>query len=141
MMLELRRAALLAVLLCACVGLASAPALAKGVRWTATSTASIAITGNITLTANSIRFGNGAVVGLKPTGTPDMFTLDPPGANPVLLHKNLLCGPTPPTYVTLFMAGGSLGFVVYDGPDRPDTPNSLTGLQHGLCAAYFYELH
>jgi len=37
----------------------------------------VAITGNIAVTANSIRFGNGAVVGLKPTGTPDVFTLDP----------------------------------------------------------------
>jgi hypothetical protein len=39
----------------------------------------MAITGNIAVTANSIRFGNGAVVGLKPPGAPDVFTLDPQG--------------------------------------------------------------
>ena len=99
----------------------------------------MAITGNIAVTGNSIRFGNGAVVGLKPTGTTDVFTLDPPGANPVLLHKNLLCGAEPPTYVSVYRDGGSLALMVFNGPDMPRTPTSLTDMQPALCASYFYE--
>jgi hypothetical protein len=73
------RAFLIAALLFCGLSLSAAQAHAKAARWTATSTTSMAITGDIAVTANSIRFGNGAVVGLKPPGAPDVFTLDPQG--------------------------------------------------------------
>jgi hypothetical protein len=110
-----------------------------GSRWIATSSTSMAITGNIVVTENSIRFGNGNVVGLNPTGVPEVFTLLPPGTNPVLLQGNRLCGEQPPTYVTLYREGRSLALSVYDGPDMPGTPTQLTSMQPGMCASYFYE--
>jgi hypothetical protein len=119
---------------------AAAPAAAKGARWIATSTTSMAITGNITVTADSITFGNGKTIRIKPVSAdrPEVFTIDPP-SNPVLLQRNRLCGDQPPTFITLYREDGSLTVSVFDGPDMPQSPTSTVQLQPGICATYHYE--
>ncbi|ODR98988.1 hypothetical protein AUC68_07485 [Methyloceanibacter methanicus] len=120
-------------LIALCLGLGLHAAHAKGYRWTATSTTSMAITGNIVVSANRIQFGNGAAVGLNSTGVRGVFTLHPPGVNPVLLHGNRLCGDEPPTYLTIEQAGRSLALYVYNGSIMPGSPGA------DMCASYRYE--
>jgi hypothetical protein len=133
----LGRAALAAVLFLS----VSNPALAKkAARWTATSTTSIAITGNIAVSADSIKFGNGKSIHIEPVGPdrPEVFRVDPP-ANPLLLNGNRLCGDEPPTFVSLFRDGGSLTLYVFEGAEAPSSPFGLVGVQPGMCASYHYE--
>jgi hypothetical protein len=116
------------------------PALAKAARWTATSSTSMAITGDIAVSADRIIFGNGASIGIKQAAPdrPEVFTIDPP-SNPVLLQGNRLCGDQPPTFLTLYRDGGSLALSVFDGPDMPPSPASALDTPPGLCATYHYE--
>lgn len=117
--------------------LSGAPTQAA-VHWTATSTTSMAITGDIAVSADGIRFANGAAIRIKPAAPdqPEVFRIDPP-ANPVLLNGNRLCGEQPPSFVALYRDGGSL--YVFDGPDMPRSPRGLVDLQPGMCASYHYE--
>jgi hypothetical protein len=109
--------------------------------WKATSTTSIAITGNIRIGNGRISFGNGASVGISPVdGHPGVFRFDPPGANPTLLQGNKLCGDAPPRYLTLYGDGSSLGMTIYESPTAPNPPTSSTlDYQQGACASYGYE--
>ena len=58
--------------------LASSPALAASVseQWKAVSTAAISITGDITISADRIIFGNGASLSLRAAGRVRDFTVD-----------------------------------------------------------------
>lgn len=116
------------------------PAHAKAVRWTATSSTSIAITGDIAVSADRIRFASGKSIRIKPVSAdrPEVFRVDPP-ANPVLQHGNRLCGEPPPTYVALYRDGRSLTLYVFDKPGIPRSPTSLVDFQSGMCASYPYE--
>ena len=91
---------------------ASTTAAQSGERWIATSTASLAITGNINIDKNTLIFGNGktdfaAVLRQKRNrqlertgnGFGTIYKLVPP-SDPKLLHGNTLCG-TPITYIVL----------------------------------------
>jgi len=131
--------------------LAGLPAVAVhaqvGGEWTATSTNSIAITGDIQVGENVVVFGNGTRLPLKrveerqgqwtPVGgetTGTIYGLMPP-ADPVLLNGNTLCGmPEPATYIVLSQPSrGSLGLSVFTGAEPP------RGSNDPVCAVYFYE--
>ena len=128
--------------------LASSPASAElAGRWTATSTASMAITGNITLSGNTLTFGNATsleltkvaerigrwspVGGIQP-GT--IYKLTPP-SDPALLNGNTLCGMKEPvTYIVLSeFSERSLSLSVFTAPNEPKHFGDHT------CASYFYE--
>lgn len=126
----------------------AAPASAElAGHWTATSTASIAITGNITVADDALTFGNGTTLRLIPAGTEpgrwtplgDMtegriFRLQTP-SDPALLNGSTLCGmPEPVTYIALTEhAPQSLGMTVFTSSARP------VGFGDDSCASYFYE--
>jgi len=115
-------------------------------RWTATSTASIAVTGNITVTGNTVIFGNGRRLKLIPEGirkgvwTPTLeylpgaiYRVSPP-VDPRLLQGTTLCG-WPVTYIVLSQSSAtSLALSVFHGGMTPPR-----GFGKGACAAYFYE--
>jgi hypothetical protein len=118
--------------------------------WTATSTASIAITGNISVQTGRIVFGNGAEIRMIPAAAdrPDVYRVDPP-ANPVLASGNRLCGENPPTFIVLGRSDGakslaqsfSLFLKVFHGPDMPaaSTAEGMVGGGPGLCAILNFE--
>lgn len=116
-------------------------------RWIATATASMAITGDITLNGGTLTFGNGAKLALTKVAdgnghwTPvggslpgTIYKLSPP-SDPVLLNGNTLCGMKEPvTYVVLSEPyKGGLALSVFNGRDAPQ------GFGVNSCAAYFYE--
>lgn len=116
-------------------------------RWLATSTASIAITGDISLKGDTLTFGNGANLVLtkvaerngrwSPVGGTlpgTIFKLSPP-SDPVLLNGNTLCGMREPvSYIVLSEPfEGGLTLSVFTGKNTPQ------GFGNHTCAAYFYE--
>ena len=125
-------------LVLACLTMAVAtPALAAE-RWMATSSTSISVTGNLTISGNRLTFGNGRSVRLSPVGPshPNTFTIKP--ADPKLNHGQTLCGGgAPPTFVQLQRNGGSLYFKVFEGPGLPPASSGMFG--GGICALYNYE--
>jgi hypothetical protein len=94
--------------------LASSPALAASVseQWKAASAAAISITGDITISANLIMFGNGTSLPLAAAGRVRDFTVDTEKPviatlfrvtapdNPVLPSGKRLCEGLPPQPVT-----------------------------------------
>ena len=116
-------------------------------RWVATSTNSIAITGDITLSGDTLTFGNGvelpllkvserngrwAPVGGNLPGT--IYKLSPP-SDPALLNSNTLCGMKEPVTFIVLSAPyeGGLALSVFTGIKPPQ------GFGVNTCAAYFYE--
>jgi len=147
-MLDYRQAVIFSIaLLLSATHLASpAEASAQG-RWIATSTASLAITGDITLKGNTLTFGNGSKLALTSlgeqvgrwsptggTGPGTVYKLIPP-SDPVLLHGNRLCGmPEPVTHLVIAHSSQrSLSLTVFVGKDAPQ------GFGDQSCAVYFYE--
>ena len=116
-------------------------------RWVATSTASMAITGNIEVSGDTLTFGNDEKLALTKVAersghwTPvggnlpgTIYKLSPP-SDPLLLNGNTLCGMKEPvTYVVLSEPyKGGLALSVFTGRDVPQ------GFGDNNCAAYFYE--
>jgi hypothetical protein len=114
-------------------------------KWTATSTASIAVTGDIAVGKNMLALGNGKPVKLTPIGeregrwTPVMavqpgmiYKLAPP-SDPVALHGNTLCGETVTHVVFSLLSERGLSMSVHTGTEPPSV------LGDHLCAQYFYE--
>ena len=119
--------------------------------WTATSTASMSITGDITIFDDRIVFGNKAEISIVPVGpgSPDVYRVDPP-ADPVLANGNRLCSEeTAPTFIVLGRSddarnlgdSSSLYLKVFDGPDEPSpfAAEGMIGGGPGLCAILNYE--
>ena len=116
-------------------------------RWVATSTASIAITGDISLDGDMLTFGNGAKLALRkvaehngrwsPAGgnLPGVIYKLLSSSDPLLLNGNTLCGMKEPvTYVVLSEPyEGALSMSVFTSKDVPRR------FGDGSCAAYFYE--
>lgn len=135
--------AIISFLVCA---VSSALADVQG-RWVATSTASIAITGDIALNGDVLTFANGTklplvkvsqhngrlspVGGNKPGA---IYQLSPP-SDPALLNGNTLCGMKyPVTYIVLSKPyGGGLALSVFTSAEPPQAFGDHN------CAAYFYE--
>jgi hypothetical protein len=114
-------------------------------KWTATSTASIAVTGDITVRENTLILGNGRRVKLTPVGeregrwTPVMnlqpgmiYKLSPP-SDPAALHGNTLCGERITYLVLTLLSQRGLSMSVHTGANPP------SALGDHLCADYFYE--
>ena len=116
-------------------------------RWIATATASMAITGDISLNGDMLTFGNGATLTLtkvaernrrwSPVGGTlpgTIYRLSPP-SDPVMLNSNTLCGMKEPvTYIVLSEPyTGGLSLSVFTSKDVPQ------GFGDHSCAAYFYE--
>lgn len=91
--------------------LAVAPeaAQAAGVRWRATSTTAISITGNIVVKGDRVTFGNGASIAIADVAPdrPGVAAVSPP-ANPKLLRGNTLCGDQPATFLAFALDGPGL---------------------------------
>lgn len=114
-------------------------------KWTATSTASMAVTGDIALRDNALIFGNGSQLKLAPVAEREgmwsplperrpgaIYRVTPP-SDPKLLRGNALCG-KPVTYIVLSQRSeNSLVMSVFASPKEP------TGFGDESCAAYFYE--
>ncbi len=122
----------------------SAPASAS---WNAMSTTAISITGDIRISAEEIRFENGATLRLATTDRPGVMRVAKP-ANPVLKNGNVLCGREPPTFVvfgreerTESLDGSSmLYFKIYNGKEIPPSSDAI-GMEskgRGFCALYNY---
>jgi hypothetical protein len=115
--------------------------------WTATSTTATAITGDIQISTEGIRFENGKTLELAATNQPGVLRVVK-RENPVLKNDNLLCGQQPPTFVvygrderTESLDGSSnLYLKVYNGSQTPPGSDAI-GLDHkgsGFCALYNY---
>jgi len=113
--------------------------------WTANGTASMAVTGNITVTSEAVIFGNGKKLRLIPEGVQEgvwtptlertrgaLYRIDPPH-DPKLLQGTALCG-WPVTYIVLSQSGtDSLALSVFHGKAQPRR------VGNDLCAYYSYE--
>ena len=118
--------------------------------WTATSTTSLAITGDITVSADRITFENGASIAIRAVSPdrPGIYRVDPPG-NPVLKNGNRLCGDDAPTFIALGRHQNSasleqstwLHLKVFEGREIPAAAAAVgMGLGGvGLCAILNYE--
>ncbi len=118
------------LLILVCVLLLPAAARAQTQKWVATSKTAMAITGDITVGPDTITFGNGQSIKIKPL-TSGVSKLTPP-ADPELLEGNTLCG-RPVTYVMLIPAKDGLELQAYWGAKQPVAPNGA-----GMCASFFY---
>ncbi len=110
-----------------------------GQKWTAASTTAYAITGNIEIFADRIRFASGASIGIKPVGAdrPGVYAVSPP-TNPMMLNGNFLCGREPPTYIVLGQSSGIKSLKVFVGTQVPQ-PSNGPGPQKGVCAVFNFE--
>jgi uncharacterized protein YecT (DUF1311 family) len=119
--------------------------------WTATSTTSTAITGDIVTSDDRIAFAGGAELGLQSVGSdrPGIYRVDPP-ANPVLENGNRLCGDDAPTFIALAPGAGSaslaesssLHLIVFQGAVAPPASAATSGMSGGgpgRCALLNYE--
>lgn len=116
----------------------ASPALADCAHWTATSTTSISITGDITTCKGSIAFGNGKSLKLDFVGQKNgswalgaadhalIYRVRTP-SDPVLLNGNTLCGEKVHYLAFSPTRSGQLGLTVF-GRDLGD-----------FCAVFFYE--
>jgi hypothetical protein len=110
-----------------------APVFAQPVqRWVPIDRVTMGVTGDISLSSETLTFGNGATLHLKllasrkrgqwsatnQTEPADVYKIDPP-ANPVLLRDQVLCD-TPPAYVVLSYPVEHEAYLsVYAGPNPP----------------------
>ncbi|TVR08713.1 MAG: hypothetical protein EA385_09435, partial [Salinarimonadaceae bacterium] len=95
------------------VSQAPAPATEFVGYYEAASRTASAITGDITVAPETITFGNGAAIGLRPVHRRGTFAVDPP-ADPPLLSGQTLCGDAPPRVVVLSQNNpGFIGLSVY----------------------------
>ena len=126
-------------------GFESPPSAPASALWNAMSTTAISITGDIRITAEEIRFENGASLRLAKTDRPGVMRVAEPG-NPVLKNGNLLCGWEPPTYVVLGREKGTesldgsstLYLKIHNGQEIPPSSDAI-GMEsegRGLCAIY-----
>lgn len=113
-----------------CLLLLPAAAQAQTQKWAATSKTAMAITGDITVGPNTITFGNGKSIKIKPLSS-GVSKLTP-AADPELLEGNTLCG-RPVTYVMLIPSNNGLELQAYWGAKQPVAPNG-----EGMCASFFY---
>lgn len=113
-------------------------AAAGAVKWSASSTTALSITGDITVGDRRITFANGQSIGLKPVaGVPRLFTIEP-CENPVLLNGNYLCGSDqPPAFVAFETEGTSAYLLAFDGPGVPKLAADPLD-QTDVCALYAY---
>jgi hypothetical protein len=121
-------------------------------QWQAASNTATAITGNVTFSADQIKFQNGKSLPLTPAGTIRGFLTNGQKVNatlfrvtrpddPVLLGGNRLCGgktPEPVTFIALWKHapfGGDIDprdIAVFSGSAAPTDDK-------GVCATYSYE--
>jgi hypothetical protein len=119
---------------------------AEPTRWAPIDRITQVTTGDLTLTADSLTFGNGATIRLKRIATHkpgrwsatndhepgDIFKVDPP-ANPKLPYNNVLCD-KPATYVVIsYPVEGEAYLSVYTDADPPKGDGS----DHA-CTAFSY---
>ncbi len=116
------------------------PPGAPSTKWSAASTTAYAITGDISVSADSVIFGNGATIHITPVSPdkPQVFTLVPPSSNPTLLNGNKLCGSTAPTFIAITRGGNALYMKVFVGPNVPQGRADPLP-EPGTCATYNYE--
>lgn len=120
-------------------------------QWAALSRTATAITGDIQLDDSKVVFANGVTIGLRlvedDAGSGTKLYQVTPGANPVLLNGNYLCGPTAVNYVLTQVSGDApgqreLSFSVYRYPGTltlADLPLSADAPpDRSLCAIYHY---
>lgn len=119
--------------------LSSAPLLAQDDVWRASSKSTISVTGDITMEADRIVFGNGAILRLVPVQARiGVFRADPP-ANPVLLNGKRLCR-ADVTYVVLAEGHDDVLFMkAFDGEEPPHEAISDSAPQEGSCATYQFK--
>lgn len=118
----------------------------QGVRWQASSTTAISITGNITLQETRVTFANGKSLQLEriearsgrwsPMGGASedgtIYKVNPP-ADPVLRNRNTFCG-SPVTHIVLtYPSRSELTMYVY----ALSAPPKGNGTDE-LCASYYY---
>lgn len=116
-----------------------APLLAQSDLLRARSESAVSVTGDITIEADRIVFGNGASLRLVPVeGRRGVFKADPPG-NPILLNGNRLC-PNDVTFVVLAEGVNDVLFMkMFEGADAPLEAISDSLPQVGSCATYEYQ--
>ncbi len=116
--------------------IAFSPTEAGSYKWYAASHTASAITGDISVSADSITFANGKRIHIVPVGPdkPHVFALRP-RANPTLLNGNKLCGGTPPDFIVLIHNGDDLYLKVFDGPQVPQGRADPLP-EPGTCATY-----
>jgi len=120
--------------------------------WTALSNTAISITGDMVFTPTSITFQNNAVLSLSYLGTGPGVTWAPDakdrparifkitkGGNPAMLGGNTLCGPIPPTYLTVLetvdaTAGTTIYLTAFTGSSIP----TRADYESRLCAGFTY---
>ena len=133
----------------------SARAASVNEQWKAVSTTAISITGDITISANRITFGNGTSVPLAAAGRVPDFKIDvgkPVSAtlfrvtapdDPVLLSGHRLCGGKPPhpvTFIAVWRPAHPRGGVdlrtiaAFSGGERP-----TRAAGPDFCGTYIYE--
>lgn len=139
----------------ALAGLVAAGTPGASERWTATSTAAIAITGDVTVRADRLVFSTGASLPIRMvrklsytddagvTGPATLFRVLKP-ADPVLLHGNRVCGGSPGASIAYLVAWRSApivpgerpgrAFAAYSGRTEP-APNAKAA-----CAVLRYEV-
>lgn len=118
-----------------------------GRTWTAYSSISMAITGDITTTPTEIVFGNGETLSVEVVqgnatgqwgfsteiGQATVLRVTKP-LNPALIEGNTLCGPQP-TFLSLYVEPqGGLTLTVYSGSTVPESSQS-----DDVCAIYGYD--
>ena len=115
-------------------------------RWVPIDRITMGVTGDLTLSGETLTFGNGASLHLKLIAARkrghwsaaneleegDVYKVDPP-ANPVLLRDNTLCD-KPATYIVLSYPVAHDAFLnVYTGPNPPNGEGS-----EQACTGYSY---
>jgi hypothetical protein len=149
------RAVLRVVAFAALMAASSAPAASVNEQWKAVSTTAISITGDITISASRVTFGNGTSLPLAAAGKVPDFKIDvgkPVSAtlfrvtapdDPVLLSGHRLCGGEPPhpvTFIAVWRPAHLRGGVdlrtiaAFSGGERP-----TRAAGSDFCGTYIFE--